>query len=217
MDKSSWEAGANPSCRNRVRAKSIDTNIFYSKREEVRMAEIFPFRAYRYNAARVEPAKVLTQPYDKITPAMAEKYAAASPYNLITIEKGKSLSTDTPENNVYTRAAKALDDWIRDGEIVQDAVPSLYAYFQEYTVPGTNERQVRKGFITVARLEDYSAGVVFRHEQTLSGPKADRLELMRHTQVHTGQLFMLYSDSEGRVDALLDLVAHAPAQVEVRD
>jgi uncharacterized protein (DUF1015 family) len=118
---------------------------------------------------------------------------------------------------VYTRAAKALDDWIRDGEIVQDAVPSLYAYFQEYTVPGTNERQVRKGFITVARLEDYSAGVVFRHEQTLSGPKADRLELMRHTQVHTGQLFMLYNDSEGRVDALLELVAHAPAQVEVRD
>src|SRR6266446_5973858 len=84
----------------------------FSYQEEVRMAEIFPFRAYRYNAARVEPANVLTQPYDKITPAMAEKYAAASPYNLITVEKGKSLPTDTPENNVYTRAAKALDDWI---------------------------------------------------------------------------------------------------------
>ena len=79
------------------------------------MAEIFPFRAYRYNAARVDPAKVLTQPYDKITPAMAEKYAAASPYNLIPVEKGKSLPTDTPENNVYTRAAKALDEWIRGG------------------------------------------------------------------------------------------------------
>ncbi len=59
------------------------------------MAEIFPFRADRYNAARVEPAKVLTQPYDKITPAMAEKYAAASPYNLITVEKGKSFPSDT--------------------------------------------------------------------------------------------------------------------------
>ena len=77
------------------------------------MAEIFPFRAYRYNSALVDPAKVLTQPYDKITPAMAEKYAAASPYNLIPIEKGKSLPEDTPANNVYTRAAKTLDDWIR--------------------------------------------------------------------------------------------------------
>ncbi len=181
------------------------------------MAEIFPFRAYRYNAARVDPAKVLTQPYDKITPAMAEKYAAASPYNLIPIEKGKSLPTDTPENNVYSRAAKALDEWIRAGVIVQDAAPSFYAYFQEYTVPGTSDRQARKGFIALGRVEDYSAGVVFRHEQTLSGPKADRLELLRHTQTHTGQLFMLYSDSTGQVDALLDAAAQAAPQVEVRD
>jgi uncharacterized protein (DUF1015 family) len=181
------------------------------------MAEIFPFRAYRYNPARVEPDKVLTQPYDKITPAMAEKYAAASPYNLIPVEKGKSLPTDTPENNVYTRAAKALEEWIQAGVIVQDAAPSLYAYFQEYTVPGTKHREVRKGFIALGRVEDYSAGVVFRHEQTLSGPKADRLELLRKTQTHTGQLFMLYNDPAARVDVLLDSAAHGPAQVEVRD
>ena len=181
------------------------------------MAEIFPFRAYRYNAARVDPAKVLTQPYDKITPAMAEKYAAASPYNLIPVEKGKVLPDDTPGNNVYTRAAKALEDWIRAGVIVRDAAPSLYAYFQEYTVPGTNDRRVRKGFIALGRVEDYSSGVVFRHEQTLSGPKADRLELLRHTRTHTGQLFMLYSDPAARVDVLLDGVAGGTAEVEVRD
>jgi uncharacterized protein (DUF1015 family) len=181
------------------------------------MAEIFPFRAYRYNAARVEPTKVLTQPYDKITPAMAEKYAAASPYNLIPIEKGKSLPSDTPAENVYTRAAKKLAEWIQAGVIVQDAAPSLYAYFQEYTVPGTSERRVRKGFIAVGRIEDYSAGVVFRHEQTLSGPKADRLELLRHTQTHTGQLFMLYSDPAARVDTLLDAAAGTKPDVVIRD
>jgi uncharacterized protein (DUF1015 family) len=181
------------------------------------MAEIFPFRAYRYNADVVEPAKVLTQPYDKITPAMAEKYAAASPYNLIPIEKGKSRADDTPADNVYTRAAKTLDEWIRAKLIVQDAKPSFYAYFQEYTVPGTSERRVRKGFIAIARIEDYSAGVVFRHEQTLSGPKADRLELLRHTQTHTGQLFMLYSDPAERIDALLSAAARSEAEVELRD
>ena len=181
------------------------------------MAQIFPFRAYRYNAARVDPAKVLTQPYDKITPAMAEKYAAASPYNLIPVEKGKSRPADTPSDNVYTRAAKTLEDWIREGIVVQDAAPSLYAYFQEYTVPGTSERRVRKGFIAAGKIEDYTAGVIFRHEQTLSGPKADRLELLRHTQTHTGQLFMLYSDPAARIDAVLDAAAQAKAEVEVRD
>jgi uncharacterized protein (DUF1015 family) len=181
------------------------------------MAEIFAFRAYRYNSALVDPARVLTQPYDKITPAMAEKYAAASPYNLIPIEKGQSQAEDTPEENVYTRAAKILDEWIRAKVIAQDAAPSLYAYFQEYTVPGTNERRVRKGFIAVGRIEDYSAGVVFRHEQTLSGPKADRLELLRHTRTHTGQLFMLYSDPAASVDKLLDAAARSKADVEIRD
>jgi uncharacterized protein (DUF1015 family) len=181
------------------------------------MAEIFPFRAYRYNTELVEPAKVLTQPYDKITPAMAEKYAAASPYNLIPIEKGKSRPEDTAADNVYTRAAKTLDEWIRAKVIVQDATPSLYAYFQEYTVPGTSERRVRKGFIAVGRIEDYSAGVVFRHEQTLSGPKADRLELLRHTQTHTGQLFMIYSDPAARIDALLAAAARSKPEVELRD
>lgn len=181
------------------------------------MAEIFPFRAYRYNSSVVDPAKVLTQPYDKITPAMAEKYAAASPYNLIPIEKGKSRADDTPEFNVYTRAEKTLEEWIRSRIILQDSDPSLYAYFQEYTVPGTNERRTRKGFITTARIEDYSAGVVFRHEQTLSGPKADRLELLRHTQTHTGQLFMLYSDPAARVDALLEAAGRTKPDVEIRD
>src|SRR3984893_10783464 len=185
--------------------------------EEVRMAEIFPFRAYRYNPALVEPAKVLTQPYDKITPAMAEKYAAASPYNLIPIEKGKSRPEDTQGDNVYTRAAQKLDEWIQAKVIVQDAAPSMYAYFQEYTVPGTSERRTRKGFIAVGRIEDYAAGVVFRHEQTLSGPKADRLELLRNTQTHTGQLFMLYKDPLKRIDALLDAAARAKPDVEILD
>src|SRR3984957_9059553 len=185
--------------------------------EDVRMAEIFPFRAFRYNAALVDPAKVLTQPYDKITPAMAEKYAAASPYNLIPIEKGKSQPSDTPEHNVYTRAATKLEEWIRSKVIVQDAAPSLYAYFQDYTVPGTSERRVRKGFIAVGKIEDYSAGVIFRNEQTLSGPKADRMELLRNTQTHTGQLFMLYSDPAARIDALLDASTGLKAAVELRD
>src|SRR5215469_8757856 len=176
------------------------------------MAEVFPFRAYRYNRALVEPAKVLTQPYDKITTAMAERYATASPYNLIPIEKGRSLPTDTPADNVYTRAARTLDEWIKDKIVVQDRVPSFYVYSQEYTAPGTSARCVRTGLIAAARIEDYSAGVVFRHEQTLSGPKADRLELLRHTQIHTGQLFMLYTDAAGCVDSLLAGAARRDAE-----
>jgi uncharacterized protein (DUF1015 family) len=182
------------------------------------MAQVYPFRAFRYSAARAPLDRVLTQPYDKISPSMQEKYYAADPHNLIVVEKGRAYPSDTPQNNVYTRAALAIENWIRDRIVVEDPAPSFYSYTQEYTVPGTEERRTRRGFIGAGKLEEYSAGVVFRHEQTLSGPKADRLELLRHTKTHTGQLFMLYSDAEKRIDTILAEAetAAAPA-TEMRD
>jgi uncharacterized protein (DUF1015 family) len=182
------------------------------------MAQVYPFRAFRYNPQRAPFDRVLTQPYDKISPAMQEKYYAADPYNLIAVEKGRTYAGDTPQNNVYTRAAAALEDWIRNNVVTRDPAPAFYAYTQEYTVPGTEERRTRRGFIGAGKLEEYSAGVVFRHEHTLSGPKADRLELLRHTKMLTGQLFMLYSDPQRRIDAILfkTEAAAAPA-TELRD
>src|SRR5712672_402991 len=182
------------------------------------MAQVHPFRAFRYNPARASFDRVLTQPYDKISPAMQEKYYAADPHNLIAIEKGRVFPNDSAQNNVYTRAGAAIEDCIRNNIIVQDPAPSFYAYTQEYTVPGSDERRTRRGFIGAGKVEDYSAGVVFRHEQTLSGPKADRLELLRHTRTHTGQLFMLYSDTRRRVDAILvEAESAAAPATELRD
>lgn len=176
------------------------------------MAQVQPFQAFRYNPQRVPFERVLTQPYDKISTAMQDSYYAADAHNLIAVERGRSSPADSPQNNVYTRAAAALENWIRDNIVLQDPVPSFYAYSQEFAVPGTGEQRTRRGFIGAGKLEDYSAGVVFRHEHTLSGPKADRLELLRHTRMHTGQLFMLYTDPEQRIDAILkDADSVAPA------
>ena len=181
------------------------------------MAEIFPFRAVRYDARRVALENVLTQPYDKITVEMQERYTAASPYNLVSIEKGKNFPSDSAEDNVYTRASRKLEEWLADGVLVQDDAPAIYAYFQDYSLPGTNQRLERRGFIALGRLADYEQGVVFRHEHTLTAPKADRLELLRHTRAQTGQLFMLYDDRARRVDGVLEETSKQPPVVEVRD
>jgi uncharacterized protein (DUF1015 family) len=175
------------------------------------MALVHPFRAYRYNPSVAPYEKVLTQPYDKISPAMQENYYAAHPHNLIAVEKGRSLPGDTPENNVYTRAAATVRSWIAEHAVQQDAAPAFYAYTQEYDVPGTPLRRTRRGFIGAGKLEDYSSGVIFRHEHTLSGPKADRLELLRHTRMHTGQLFLLYSEPQLLVDKVIEEVAASQA------
>ncbi len=181
------------------------------------MATLKPFQPYRYTSKAGDPSKLLTQPYDKINPAMQEKYLAASPYNLVRVILGERHSSDNPSDNVYTRAAKYLDEWTRDGILAQDPKPGFYAYFQDFAVPDTTERATRMGFIGLGKIEDYEAGVVYRHEQTLSGPKKDRLELLRHTRGHFGQIFMLYPDREGSVDRILNSASQAAPELDILD
>ena len=171
------------------------------------MANIYPFNAYRYSPKAGAAADLVTQPYDKITPEMRTHYLAASPYNVVRLIL----------DNVYTRAAQNLDQWIAAGILEKDTETSLFAYFQEFTAPDTGERLVRKGFIGLGAVEDYSSGVVHRHEQTLSGPKKDRIELLRHTRAHCEQIFMLYPDPAGEVDRALDEAAAAAPDIEVTD
>ena len=167
------------------------------------MAHIEAFRALRYDQTRVTLPQVITQPYDKITPEMQEGYYAASPHNLVRIILGKREAGDHPGENIYTRAATFFGEWRRQGIFLQDASPSLYLSVQRFSLPGSTVSLERRGFIGLGPIEDYSAGVVYRHEQTLAKPKADRLELLRATRAHFGQLFMLYSDPAGEIDGVL--------------
>jgi len=167
------------------------------------MAEIIPFKALRYDPEQVKLEDVLTQPYDKITPEMQSKYYERSTHNLVRIILGKAGETDTDAFNVYTRAAEYLHDWRSGGILKQDPEPGIYAYSQTFTIPGTRDLAERRGLIALGRIHDYADGVVHRHEQTLSKPRADRLNLLRATRAHFGQIFMLYSDPHNEIDTLL--------------
>lgn len=179
------------------------------------MAHIEPFRALRYNPTLVNLSEVVTQPYDKITPEMQERYYSANPYNLVRIILGKRSATDRPDDNPYTRAAGFFRDWRRQGVFIEETAPSLYRYSQRFVPPAGSREIERRGFIGLGKVEDYSAGVVFRHEQTLAKPKADRLDLLRATRAHFGQIFMLYSDPDAEIEDAL--VSHQPPIMEVRD
>jgi uncharacterized protein (DUF1015 family) len=164
------------------------------------MAYIAPFRALRYHPDRVTVSQVVTQPYDKITPEMQERYYASNPHNLVRIILGKKNASDHVGDNAYSRAAGYFREWRREGILSQDAEPSIYLYSQRFAVPGGGAERERRGFVALGRVEDYSAQIVFRHEQTLAKPKADRLDLLRATRAHFGQLFMLYSDPAGEIE-----------------
>ena len=179
------------------------------------MADMRPFRALRYDLQQVSAAEVVTQPYDKITAPMRERYYAISPYNLVRIILGRREGSDNTVRNVYSRAADYAREWRQNGILRQDSVPSIYAYSQSFSAPAGGSFE-RRSFIALGRVEDYAARVVFRHEQTLAKPKADRLDLLRATRAHYEQLFLLYEDS-GEIDSLLAGAAPGKPAIDVAD
>lgn len=178
------------------------------------MAIIRPFQAWRYDPAKVRIEDVVTQPYDKISPAMQERYYAANPNNLVRIILGKAEAGDDDQVNIYSRAGDNFRNWRASGVLHRDSTPSVYAYQQHFKVPGDTSgmRHLRTGFIALGKIHDYSERVVHRHEQTLSKPKADRLNLLRATRGHFGQIFMLYRSSHDLLGSLVP-----PPTVAVKD
>src|SRR5207302_1399358 len=152
-------------------------------------ANIFPFPALRYNPAILDVKDVLTQPYDKITPAMQEQYYARSPYNLVRVILGRTESSDDANNNVYSRAAEHLKQW-QGSEILTGDKPSIYFCSQEFVAPGETETRTRRAFIAAGQLHDYDERIAFRHEPTPSKPTSDGLNLLRFTRLHAGPFFM---------------------------
>jgi len=167
------------------------------------MARIYPFQPYRYAPKAGPLNQLVTQPYDKITPAMQQAYYQRSPYNLCRIILRMPELFDQ-EGDSYANAALDFQAWREEGILEQEGQPCIFAYAQRFAVPGQPEVVMeRRGFIALGELYDYSREVVFRHEQTLSKPKSDRLNLLRATRAHFGQIFMLYSDPAQSAEEVL--------------
>ncbi len=178
--------------------------------------DIAPFRGIHYCREKVDVQRVFSPPYDIISPEEQEELYRRDPYNVVRLVLGKIYETDDERNNRYTRAAETFRKWMEEGVLVQDGMPAIYIYEEEYTIHGQHRRM--RGFMARSRIYDYEEGVVLRHEHTLKGPKIDRLNLMRACGANFSQIFMLYPDKEKRIDAVLDSEADSrPPDFEVRD
>jgi uncharacterized protein (DUF1015 family) len=162
------------------------------------MPDVRPFRGIRYDMAQVGAmSDVVAPPYDVIDPALQDRLYQASPYNVIRLELNKGEAGDDAGSNRYTRAARFLRDWRRDGVLREDDRPALYVYHQTFQVEGRTH--TRKGFLARVRLEPFGQGEIYAHEQTLSGPKADRLALFQATRFNFSPIFGLYPDPGAEV------------------
>ncbi len=159
------------------------------------MADVRPFSALRYNPARIsEISAVITQPYDKITPQMQEAYLKKHPHNFVRLILPK-------DQNPYESSARTCQEWLDTEVLIEESVPAFYILEEEFSVDHRTLK--RRGFIGAIRLEEFEKGTILPHEFTHSGPKIDRLNLLRTTRKDYEQIFLLYPDETGEVDRIL--------------
>ncbi|MFM8272753.1 MAG: DUF1015 domain-containing protein [Gemmata sp.] len=180
------------------------------------MADIRAFRGFRYDLGRVGAlSDVVAPPYDVIDKALQQQLYDASPYNAIRLELTRDEPGDDENTNRYTRAGGTLREWLAANVLRQDTARALYVYEQEYTVE--SQTFTRRGFFARVRLEPFGSGRIYPHEQTLSGPKEDRLRLYRATGFNLSPIFGLYPDSAGEVFAPLEALTRTSPPVVARD
>jgi uncharacterized protein (DUF1015 family) len=161
-------------------------------RTGVTMERVAPFHAWRYQQDMAgDLSRLIAPPYDVIDSELQVRLLARSPFNVVRADLGTTTSSDTESNNQYTRAAALLADWKRSGVLGRDEEPSVT--FVEETFSGQDRRsRTRRGFLALIKLHGFEDGVVFPHEFTLSGPKEDRFQLMKATEMSLSPVFLLY-------------------------
>jgi uncharacterized protein (DUF1015 family) len=179
------------------------------------MATIAPFRGTTYDHSKAgEISGLVCPPYDIISPAEQQELYRKNPHNVVRLEFGLASPGDTETDNRYTRAAALFDEWFKQGALIQGESPAVYIYEMEYAT-GSAVKKLR-GFICLIKLEDYDSGIVKPHETTLSGPKTDRLNLLRACKASFSQIFSLFSDPQAKVTDILAKASGKPG-VEVKN
>lgn len=174
------------------------------------MADIQAFKALRYDLEKAGKIEELTcPPYDIISEEQRQAFLGRNPQNVIRLELPRDgESPDGP----YASAGRTLAQWLEEGVLRQDMEEGVYIYEEEFlSQVDKGERKALRGLICLVRLEEFSAGVVLPHEETLSKAKQDRFQLMQATGCNFSQIYSLYQDEGHTTRQRLDNLAAGTA------
>lgn len=168
------------------------------------MVRVAPFRGIRYNTRVVDPGDVTSPPYDVISPADRVYFHNHHPKNVVRLILGLDMPDDTPSDNRFTRANAYFFEWAKEGTLLQDPKPAVYAYDQHFTLRG--QPKTVRGFVSLVKLHEYSEKVILPHENTLPRPKSDLAKLIKAVNSNLDSVYALYSDRERNVDTILERI-----------
>lgn len=161
------------------------------------MAEILPFKAWRYNTELSKNiGTFICPPFDVVSEEQKQSlYNQALNSIHISVPQGKN-----PEK----QAASVLSKWKQESILTQDTKSGLYVYYQHFSFPGDTKTYVRKGVICFIRAYFWDEKVILRHENTIPYSVNDRLHLLAATQLNASPTHGLYTDKDFTLEPLMD-------------
>jgi uncharacterized protein (DUF1015 family) len=177
-----------------------------TQKTQKNMTDFRPFQAWRYNPEKIDFNKVITPPYDVISPAQQHKFYERSPYNFIRLELNRPEAFDNERSNVYTRARDTFQNWCATQVLIQETEPAFYLYRQVFLDPASGATNQRTALFGRLHLEPFEKEIVIPHEKTLSKAREDRRKLLETTETNFSPVFGLYEDEKREIAALYDQV-----------
>jgi len=175
------------------------------------MARIRPFRALRYNTQNpLAIAMVTAPPFDCINAELRDNLYRLHPHNVVRLILGRDEPGDNDAHNKYTRAADLIDKWQNTGILRRDSEPALYFYQQQFEAEGKS--YLREGVLARVGIEEFGTGKVFPHEETMPGPREDRMKMICATRTNLSPIFAVYPDPKNVIPDLFHEVAEHVAE-----
>ena len=181
------------------------------------MALIKPFKITHYaTSLNAELNKLITPPYDVISPEEQEFFYESHPLNVIRLVLGKQYPSDSETDNRYTRAAQTLRDWLDKGVLVCEKEPGLAVYEMSFELPEGGTQTI-DGIVCLVKVDDYGPGKVLPHEKTYRGPKEDQLSLLRACRSNFTPIHGLFEDDSNLVSQAYATYLRNPPLHETTD
>jgi len=172
------------------------------------MVTILPFRALRPTPSLA--MQVASRPYDVLNSAEARTVARDNPYSFLHVTKSEidlAETIDIHSQAVYQKANENLQQFIRQGTLIQEDKPCYYIY--QLTMNGRSQT----GLVAVSSVEDYHQDRIKKHEFTRPEKEKDRIDHMYTIKAQTGNVFLAMRD----VPALNQLMLAAQQEIPLYD
>tara|TARA_Y100001960_G_scaffold313225_1_gene375917 strand:- start:209 stop:1396 length:1188 start_codon:yes stop_codon:yes gene_type:complete len=161
------------------------------------MAEIKSFKALRYNSIKVSDiSTVIAPPYDVITKDQQDALYELNENNVIRVDLNKE-----PGDKKYTMAKEIFETWQKKEILTEDIRDSIYPYYQKFDYEGLEYERI--GIVALVKLHEFKDKVILPHEETFSGPKEDRLKLMKACRANLSPIFGIFEDHEDLIQNLV--------------